>query len=236
MHYLEIGLLIYLVFLFPVYELLTHKRTKQQLVQAPSKKVSHYQFIMVTLWLPTIALLYLYFNGSLYIQNIGLSFNNDWRNLLGFGLLIGFIVYSFLAWSQVQKDPNTHQQATKAFKPMEWFLPVTRTEYRWFCGPLSISAGVCEELLFRGYLINLLDVWTPLWFAVLISSAIFGSLHIYQGISGVISTAITGLVLALLYLATDSILVPILFHIMMDIYSGKQAYLVLRPQPSGYPG
>ncbi|MDQ3607147.1 MAG: CPBP family intramembrane metalloprotease, partial [Gemmatimonadota bacterium] len=67
---------------------------------------------------------------------------------------------------------------------LEHLLPRTPTEKAAFVG-VSVTAGVCEELVFRGFLIPALDIATgSLPLAVLLSCAIFGLLHSYQGMIG----------------------------------------------------
>jgi membrane protease YdiL (CAAX protease family) len=48
---------------------------------------------------------------------------------------------------------------------------------------------------------------------------VFGALHAYQGIGGVVGTLVFGAVMMLLFLATGSILWPILAHAIFDLRS-----------------
>ena len=65
-------------------------------------------------------------------------------------------------------------------------LPHTPAEFaEWFC--LSASAGFCEELIFRGYLMQQLTAWSkrPV-LAVVLSAALFGSVHLYEGLAAIL--------------------------------------------------
>jgi uncharacterized protein len=53
----------------------------------------------------------------------------------------------------------------------------------------------------------------------IISAAIFGFAHIYQGWKGAIVTGFVGFVLARIYFSTGSLLFPILLHILIDMRS-----------------
>jgi membrane protease YdiL (CAAX protease family) len=70
-------------------------------------------------------------------------------------------------------------------------------------GPvLIIGAGLFEELtrvflLTRLWNISSSKAWS--WFAIILSAVLFGLIHIYQGPAGVISTGISGLILAVYY-------------------------------------
>ena len=73
-----------------------------------------------------------------------------------------------------------------------------------------------EELLFRGIFLNKMNMIVPVTFAVLISSLLFASLHSFGGI---VSAFVFGICMALLYLKTDNILVPILAHFINNLLS-----------------
>ena len=100
------------------------------------------------------------------------------------------------------------------------FVPRTREELKSFWR-LSVTAGVTEEIIFRGFLIWYLLHFMPLWLAVVISSLVFGLCHSYQGLGGGIKTGLVGLAFALLYVLTGSIWVPIFGHIAWDMLQGQ---------------
>ena len=86
---------------------------------------------------------------------------------------------------------------------------------------LSISAGLGEELAYRGFLVPVLaQLLGGPWPAALLSSALFGVLHAYQGWLGVMRTACLGLVLASSFIVTGVLWPAILAHAMLDILAG----------------
>jgi uncharacterized protein len=99
-------------------------------------------------------------------------------------------------------------------------LPRTRGEKLAWVG-VSVTAGVCEELVFRSFLIPALHVITgSLWLAALLSSGVFGFLHGYQGVAGIVRTAVLGLVLAVPFLLTGSIIPSMIAHFAIDVIAG----------------
>jgi membrane protease YdiL (CAAX protease family) len=99
-------------------------------------------------------------------------------------------------------------------------LPVTRDEKIAFVG-LSFTAGFCEELVFRAFLITALVAATgmiPL--AVLLSSGVFGMLHAYQRPAGAARAALLGVLLAVPFLWTGSILPSVFAHAALDLAAG----------------
>jgi len=121
-----------------------------------------------------------------------------------------------------------YARATRHFR---YFLPVTPQERRWWL-LVSLTAGICEELLFRGYLLQLLNgrmaggVALQLTAAWLLSSAAFGFGHFYQGIKGALGAAFGGAVLGLLAILTGNLLLPIVVHALVD----ASALWTYRPQ------
>ena len=77
-----------------------------------------------------------------------------------------------------------------------------------------IAAPISEEVCFRGMLFGGLRERLPRWAAALISAAIFGALHAITGISAVPPLIAFGLILALLYEKTGSIVPGILLHML----------------------
>jgi hypothetical protein len=93
---------------------------------------------------------------------------------------------------------------------------------------LSVSAGVCEEVIFRGYLIWAFQPVLGLWGAAAFSVVVFAGAHAYQGASGVFATGAVGTVLTLVVLAFGSLFPAMAMHAIIDIGHGLVAWLVLR--------
>jgi membrane protease YdiL (CAAX protease family) len=88
---------------------------------------------------------------------------------------------------------------------------------------VSLTAGVCEELLFRGFLTAYLMAafGAPLWAAIVISSLAFGFAHLYQGPRGMLRVGVIGLIWGILYGLTGSLYAPMVAHAVMDMTSGR---------------
>ncbi|HUF50602.1 MAG TPA: CPBP family intramembrane glutamic endopeptidase [Longimicrobiales bacterium] len=99
-------------------------------------------------------------------------------------------------------------------------LPVTAAE-RWLFVLVSISAGVCEELVFRGFLLRTLTLATGITpLAVLLSAGAFGVVHAYQQPIGAVRAAVLGILLTLPVLLGDSLVTAMLAHTLIDIIGG----------------
>ncbi len=95
---------------------------------------------------------------------------------------------------------------------------------------ISILSGVAEELLFRGWLLASFDNH---WVGLVVSSVVFGVIHIWsrQGIGyGVYATGM-GFVLGLLFIFTGVIWAPILAHGVNNLFSMISMKYGLTPSP-----
>ncbi|UVO51976.1 CPBP family intramembrane metalloprotease [Sphingomonas sp. SUN019] len=109
-----------------------------------------------------------------------------------------------------------------------WLNPRNRRELGWTT-LLAVLAGVSEEMFFRLVLPLLATLATgSLLAGQLVALAIFGAAHRYQGPAGVLATTALGAVFAALYLASGSLWLAILAHVLVDLNS-----LVIRPAVTG---
>ena len=131
------------------------------------------------------------------------------------GMLIAIMLPAVLAlWSE-----KIRVKAGKAAKKLAFLLPSTREERTWWW-MVCITAGICEEVVYRGFLLHYLHTLPfhlSLTWALVVSSIIFGIGHLYQGVAGAVQTAVIGFVLGTLFVMTGSLVVPIVLHAVMDL-------------------
>jgi hypothetical protein len=91
---------------------------------------------------------------------------------------------------------------------------------------LSISAGICEELIFRGYLQQQFTALTRrIWLGILISAVFFGLSHGYEGASGMLLIVLYGSFFGMLAHLRRSLRAGIFAHAWHDSVSGIVLYL-----------
>lgn len=118
----------------------------------------------------------------------------------------------------------------RAMRSLRFLAPVSPRERYWWV-LVSLSAGICEELLFRGFLLQYLRGHLDggpsmgLVLAWLVSSVAFGFGHIYQGWAGVCRTTVAGLAFGALAILTGNLALPILLHFLIDL----QVLVMYRP-------
>jgi len=132
--------------------------------------------------------------------------------------LLLLMVYQLIA-ARLSVKYQQKLMDTKIPQDILIFLPVTDGEKKLWT-VISMTAGVAEEFLYRGFLSLALIQLIPiinLTLTALICSIIFGLAHSYQGVSGVIRTGLYGLLFHALYIATGSIIPGIILHFSIDL-------------------
>jgi hypothetical protein len=105
-------------------------------------------------------------------------------------------------------------------KQLGFLTPGTNLELAaWFC--VSTTAGVCEEIIFRGYLQRqFATIGDSMLIGVLISAVVFGASHGYEGVARMILIGIFGLMFGLLAWWRKSLRTGMMAHAWHDAFSG----------------
>jgi len=82
---------------------------------------------------------------------------------------------------------------------------------------LSLTAGFCEELVFRGYLQRTLELASNAGIAIVTQGVIFGLVHLYQGIKLATLIIVLGTMLGLLAHWRRKLWPGMMFHAVTDI-------------------
>jgi membrane protease YdiL (CAAX protease family) len=97
-------------------------------------------------------------------------------------------------------------------------LPETRGERR-LAVVVSVTVGVFEETVYRGFLVAVgVGVFgLPALVAAVVSLALFALAHVYQGWYGVLSSAVVGALLTMLYAMSGTLLFSMVVHAVVDV-------------------
>ena len=113
-----------------------------------------------------------------------------WRDV-GIALLFWLVVGAVLATLSFSLRFSGMEAA-------KFMLPETAREVAVFV-LLALTAGFCEEIIFRGYLQRQFTAWTGnVPAGVVLQAAVFGAAHLYQGVKGVIVITIYGAMFGIL--------------------------------------
>jgi uncharacterized protein len=142
--------------------------------------------------------------------------------ILGAALLASFQWFNLRRMGRMPEDARARLQALA-----ERILPQSTVERVPFFA-LAVTAGVCEEFLYRGFVIAaLIRPGLPLWSVVVLSSLLFGLAHLYQGRGGFVGTTVLGLLFGATRIIFSSLVPVIAWHIAVDVVAGLAGPLYL---------
>lgn len=225
--------------LLPVYGALVWYPRFKQMVAAgvPGIRLRAYQGTLAVEWLEVGAIILLWSLTGRPWPDLGLSPPGGWRFWVGVALALGAVAAGLRQLRLVARDEKTRERARAAFKTVEDILPHTPEERRVF-NWVSVTAGICEEILYRGYLFWYFFWLFGLWWALVLSTALFALAHAYQGSGGLLRAGLLGLLFLLFYLLTLSLWLSMLLHAAVDLHGGQIARLLLKdaePEPHRQP-
>ena len=146
-----------------------------------------------------------------------------WRSVVrDLGLAAAFLVFSnvVLGIAASLLSRVMHPSSNEAIKSL---LPQTGWEDAVFL-VLSLTAGLCEEMIFRGYLQRQFAAWTKsVAAAIAVQGVLFGLGHAYQGWAHVILIAIYGCLFGLLARWRKSLRPGMMAHFLQDGVAGMVA-------------
>ncbi|QGQ97038.1 CPBP family intramembrane metalloprotease [Paenibacillus psychroresistens] len=198
----------------PVTAILEFKRINNAVGSFVREKL--YYKIFFLYW--TITLLFILF--SSFDSTLSITSISENLTIVRIALIVSLVYLTFdqfLPIVLIFFSRKMRQLTAKTFSlvPMH---PVTFREKKVFW-IVPITVGICEEIIFRGYLFQYFQA-SPYGLSAALSlllvSLLFGIGHFQQGMSGIIMTIFLGLFLGSIYLLTGSLILPILIHIIFD--------------------
>ena len=204
----------------------------ERLVALPSvasrDRILLYLTSIATQWVITIVIAWRAFARGLSSAELGLKFTP----LVGL-LVIGFsgaALFGTAHWFNLRRVGKSTNPVVERIRSLGTkIFPHTNGELALFV-LLSVTAGICEEFIYRGYVCGaLFHVHTPVWAVLLVSSLLFGLAHAYQGRGGVVGTLLLGTVFGLTRILYDSLVPVVLWHATVDIVAGLagRRYLIV---------
>ncbi len=165
-------------------------------------------------------------------SQLGLTIHD--RSRIFLAAVIGALIIAALQWLNLRRVGKLPLEARGVLQPLaERILPQSTVELLPYLA-LAITAGLCEEFLYRGFAMAvLLHVGLQAWAAVLVSSLLFGVAHSYQGRGGIVMTLVIGLLLGTSRLAYDSLVPAIFWHSAVDVVAGTAGPRYLVPKAVG---
>ncbi|HLW97782.1 MAG TPA: CPBP family intramembrane glutamic endopeptidase [Candidatus Acidoferrales bacterium] len=139
-----------------------------------------------------------------------------WKDVAaGLGVLLLFLAFMYPQWknSALRKHEKTYRRMpTSSSELPMWFL-------------VSLSAGIVEEIVYRGVLLQILWYWIGNWWvAVLLCALAFALGHSIQGLKNIFIVFFMSLIFHALVRFTGSLYIAMAVHATYDAIAGL-AYL-----------
>jgi membrane protease YdiL (CAAX protease family) len=220
------------VVIIPVEVLYFTPRFKAQLAAGvPDTRVRAYRRSLIGQWAFAVVAVLLWARAGRAWTGLGLVPPLDWRLALSVIVVAAIVVMTVRQHRAISRLTSERRERLRhRLETVADVLPHNELEYRWFVA-LSVTAGVCEELLFRGYLPRLLGAYVGLPAALLVVAIGFGLAHAYQGTRGMLKTGVAGLVLGGIVLATGWLGPAMICHALVDFGAGLLGFTVLKGEP-----
>lgn len=201
-------------------------------------KLKYYKITILEGWLMVLYVIVVSAISGISLIDIGLSIPNATNFAVSFpvkiiifvvcGLLFINLLYQIIGFltseafriqieKQVEKSEAKENHYNNVLNKI--IMPKTYREKLWFA-LVSATAGIGEELVYRGFLIYQLMRLFPEWSLIsiiILAGILFGLAHFYQGVVGIFKTSLFGMVFGVLYIASGSLLAGIILHFTIDL-------------------
>jgi membrane protease YdiL (CAAX protease family) len=215
------------------------RRRLQKLLALPQisrrERLSLYASTIAFQWFAAAVVAWRVWAHGLGLDELGLVAHGRLRILIA--SIVGAATLGGLQWFNLRRMGRTSGKSSEFMKALaERILPQSPAELLPYLA-LAVTAGLCEEFLYRGFaMAALARAGLAPWGVVLVSSAFFGLAHLYQGRGGLLSTLVIGAVFGTARIAYDGMIPVMVWHFAVDAVAGIAGprYLLRQVLPSGH--
>lgn len=216
----DIVLLAVIIIGLPLEALINLKSSRAELASGkPGVRVKHYTQTILLLWAISLPIIVLWASIGRAWGDLGFNLETRGWALSGWGLAALVAAFFALQFAQATRSESVRTQIRDHMAKnaiMTNFMPQTDAERRVF-NIMGVSAGIAEEIVFRGYLIWAFSLFMPVWSAAAFALAVFTILHAYQGWSQLPGVFAMGALVTLVFLLSGSLWPAIALHIFVDV-------------------
>ena len=206
---------------YPLIGLRRFRRIEHLPEPLPSRtRLRIYWSLIVSQWTLVLLTVLLFAGAGRSLADIGQSLGPRPAQTLATAavMLAAFALLSLFTTRQLRRAklsdlPRRMRRAGK-------ILPQSGAERAWFA-LVALTAGVCEEILYRGFLPWFVDAHLGVPGAgYVVAAIVFGLGHAYQGKDGMVVTAVLGLFFGSVAFFVRSLVPGQLLHVAIDLVNG----------------
>jgi uncharacterized protein len=185
----------------------------------PAERLSLYCSTIAFQWLATAVAAWRAWAHGFTAAQLGLAMPDRVKLLVI--AVFGAALIVTLQWLNLRRMGRSASPLRRPLQALaERILPQSTTELIPFVA-LSVTAGLCEEFLYRGFAMAALGrAGLPIGVVILVSSVIFGLAHLYQGRAGLVSTMVLGILFGVSRAVLGSLVPAMAWHMGVDLVAG----------------
>jgi membrane protease YdiL (CAAX protease family) len=228
MNYVDHTLVFIIAVVYPIVGFVSFRRLLRRVAAGETvKRTDLYRNTLISHWTLLFITMALWAYADRGWADIGFSLDlNLWFGVGVILTILGIVALAVQNRHVRAYKPDELKSLREQFSGLEIIIPQNGNELARFYG-LSITAGIVEEIIWRGFLIWYFSLFMPLWAAAVLSAVGFGLAHAYQGAKHLPHVTAVGAAFTVLYLVSGSIWLPIIMHAAVDILQGRMAYDVI---------
>lgn len=198
------------------------EQLRRDLATDPDARVGFYRRAVASLPLVTGIYVIVVSVGGETWRDAGISWDEPLRALLASvaGLAGALVLLGATAAAFNKMRPDDVRRASDATKVL---APGSARE-RALWPFVALTAGVTEELVYRGLFVLHLHALVPSLrpgLLAVLSAVAFGLAHRYQGPFGVVSSGVLGLAFGVIAIVTGNVVVVVVLHALWDVMAGS---------------
>jgi len=223
----DIAMLAIIIIGLPVEALRTLKQDREELASGkPDARIKHYTWTLLMLWGLALPIIVLWATSGRDWAELGFQIELGKLAIAGWtlaGFVAIFFTYQYVLVARSESVRKQFRDQLSGNPIMSNFMPKTDAE-RGLFNALGISAGIAEEIIFRGYLIWALNLFMPLWIAATAALLVFTLLHLYQGAKQLPPIFVIGALATLVFVLSGSLWPAIALHIFVDVINNQTVW------------
>ncbi|MEL7540078.1 MAG: type II CAAX endopeptidase family protein [Pseudomonadota bacterium] len=230
----DIAMLAVIAIGLPLESLVNLKKDRLELASGkPGVRIKRYTQTILLLWGISLPVIVLWASSGRDWSMLGFQIQSGPMALIGWGLAAAIALFFVVQFSTVARSQSARDQFQDGLSKnpnMMNFLPHTDGERRLF-NVMGISAGIAEEIVFRGYLIWAFSLFMPIWAAALAALAVFTLLHLYQGADQLPAVFMFSVLVTLVFLLSGSLWPAIALHVFVDVINNQTDWKARKTTP-----